>query len=147
MSVIGSSKCTNEENYLLQRLARGVLGTNNIDNGSRLYSAASRIGLGLTIGVTGTTSSIGELEQSRVIMVIGANPTVSAPVLANAIKRAVQYRGAKLLLIDPMQTKLSNFASLWLRPRVSTDVALVNGLAKVIIDERLINSSKIFGFY
>jgi len=137
LAILGSSKCTNEENYLLQRLARGVIGTNNIDNGSRLYSSASRVGLGWSIGFPGTTSLLDELERSAVIMVIGANPTTSAPVVGYSIKRAVKYRGAQLLLVDPRQTKLSAFAHLWLRPRIGTDVALLNGLAKVIIDERL----------
>ncbi len=139
LAILGSSKCTNEENYLLQRLARGVLGTNNIDNGSRLYSAASRVGLGWSIGFPGTTSSLDELEQSEVIMVIGANPDASAPAVGYAIKRAVKHRGAKLLLIDPQQTKLAPFAHLWLRPRVSTDVALINGLVRVIVNEKLLD--------
>jgi formate dehydrogenase alpha subunit len=139
LAVLGSSKCTNEENYLLQRLARGVLGTNNIDNGSRLYSSASRVGLGLTLGSPGTTNSLDDLEQSEVILVIGANPTSSAPIVGYAIKRAVRYKGAKLLLVDPQQTKLSSFAHLWLRPKIGTDVALVNGLARVIVAEGLLD--------
>jgi len=139
LAILGSSKCTNEENYLLQRLARGVLGTNNIDNGSRLYNSASRVGLGWSIGFPGTTSSLDELERSETIMVIGANPATSAPSVGYAIKRAVKYKGAKLLLVDPRQTKLTPFAHLWLRPRVGTDVALINGLAMVIIEERLLD--------
>ncbi|MFC1932416.1 formate dehydrogenase subunit alpha [Chloroflexota bacterium] len=139
LAILGSSKCTNEENYLLQRFARGVLGTNNIDNGSRLYSSASRVGLGWSIGFTGSTSSLDELERSEVIMVIGANPITSAPAVGYAIKRAVRYKGAKMLLVDPRQTRLAPFAHLWLRPKVGTDVALINGLASVIIDERLLN--------
>ncbi|MFC2002143.1 formate dehydrogenase subunit alpha [Chloroflexota bacterium] len=137
LAVLGSSKCTNEESYLLQRLTRGVLGTNNIDNGSRLYGSASRVGLGGSTGFPGTTSSLDDLEQSGVIMVIGANPAISAPVVGYAIKRAVRYRGAKLLLVDPRQTKLSQFAHLWLKPKLGTDVALIIGLAKVIVDEGL----------
>ena len=136
LAVFGSSKCTNEENYLLQRFARGVLGTNNIDNGSRLYSAASRTGLGASIGYAGTTGSLDALERSKVIMVIGANPEISAPVVAYAIKRAVRFKGAELIVIDPRDTPLTQFASLWLRPGVGTDVALLNGLARVIIDEK-----------
>jgi len=137
LAILGSSKCTNEENYLLQRLARGALGTNNIDNGSRMYSSASRVGLGWSIGLPGTTNSLDGLEQSEVIMVIGANPDASAPVVAYAIKRAVRYKGAQLLLVEPRQTKLSAFAHRWLRIKIGTDIALINGLAKVIIDERL----------
>ncbi len=139
LAVLGSSKCTNEENYLLQRFARCVLGTNNIDNGSRLYNPATRTGLGASIGFPGTTNYLSALEQSEVIILIGANPTSSAPVLGYAIKRAVKYKGAKLILIDPRQTKLSSLACLWLRPKVSTDVTLLNSLAKVIIDEGLLD--------
>jgi formate dehydrogenase alpha subunit len=136
LAVFGSSKCTNEENYVLQRFARDVLGTNNIDNGSRLYNAASRRGLGATIGYTGTTGSLDSLEKSRVIMVIGADPEISAPAVAYAIKRAARFKGAELIVIDPRQTQLTRFARLWLQPAVGTDIALLNGLAKVIIDEK-----------
>ena len=139
LAIFGSSKCTNEENYLLQRLARGVLGTNNIDNGSRLYSPASRIGLGASIGYPGTTSSLDALERSQVIMVIGANPSASAPAVAYAIKRAVKYKGVKLLVIDPRETRLVPFTNYWLRPGIGTDIVLLNALARVIIDEKLID--------
>jgi len=141
LAVLGSSKCTNEENYLLQRFARSVLGTNNIDNGSRLYNSASRVGLGSSLGFSGTTNYLSDLEQSELILVIGADPGSSAPAVGYAIKRAVKYKNAKLILIDPRQTKLSLFAHLWLRPEVGTDVALINGLAKVIIDEGLLDEA------
>lgn len=139
LAVLGSSKCTNEENYLLQRFARCVLGTNNIDNGSRLYSAASRVGLGWAVGFPGTTTSLDDLEQSDVILVIGADLTSSAPVIGYAVKRAVKYKGAKLILIDPRQTRLASHAHIWLRPRIGTDLALLNGLAQVIVAEDLID--------
>jgi len=139
LAVLGSSKCTNEENYLLQRFARCVLGTNNIDNGSRLYNAASRVGLGSCVGFSGTTDYLNDLEESDVIMVIGADPVCSAPAAGYAIKRAVKYKGAKLILVDPRETGLASFAHLWLRPNVGTDVALINGLAKVIVDEGLVD--------
>ncbi|NWF77466.1 MAG: formate dehydrogenase subunit alpha [Chloroflexi bacterium] len=139
LAVLGSSKCTNEENYLLQRFARAVLGTNNIDNGGRLYTSASRVGLGSSLSFSGTTNYLSDLEQTELILVIGADPDSSAPAVSYAIKRAVKQRGVKLLLIDPRQTKLTLFARLWLRPKVGTDVALINGLAKVIIDEGLLD--------
>jgi formate dehydrogenase alpha subunit len=139
LAVLGSSKCTNEENYLLQRFARSVLGTNNIDNGGRLYNSASRVGLGSSLSFSGTTNYLSNLEQTELILVIGADPNASAPVVAYAIKRAVKQRDVKLLLIEPRQTKLSLFAHLWLRPEFGTDVALLNGLARVIIDEGLLD--------
>lgn len=137
LAVLGSARCTNEEAYILQRFARAVLGTGNIDNGSRLYSAASRLGLGWNLGLRGTTSSLSNLEHSEVILVIGANPTASAPAVGYALKRALKRNGAKLILVDPQQTKLSRFAHIWIRPRIGTDVALLNGLGRVVVTEGL----------
>ena len=139
LALLGSPKCTNEENYLFQKLARTVMGTNNIDNGSRLCSAAGIAGIGSAVGFPGTTNSIDALEKSDAIVVIGADLSSSAPIVGYAVKRAVRYTGAKLLLVDPRQTKLASFAYLWLRPRVGTDMALINGMARVIITEGLFN--------
>ncbi|MBM4452236.1 MAG: formate dehydrogenase subunit alpha, partial [Chloroflexi bacterium] len=107
LAVLGSSRCTNEDNYLLQRFARCVLGTNNIDNGSRLYGFA---------GFGGSTKPIGDIEEAQVILVIGADPTSSAPLVGYAIRRAVRQRGAKLVVVDPRQTVLASWAHLWLQP-------------------------------
>lgn len=136
---LGSSKCTNEENYLLQRYARCVIGTNNIDNGSRMYSAASTLGLGAVVGFPGTTSLLDSLDKSEVILTVGANLASSAPAVDYAVRRAVKYRGARLLLVDPQRTRLSPFADIWMRPKIGTDVALINGLANVIINENLLD--------
>ncbi|UCC17142.1 MAG: formate dehydrogenase subunit alpha, partial [Dehalococcoidales bacterium] len=136
IAVLGSSKCTNEDNYILQKFARCVLGTNNIDNGSCLYNAPSREGLGWSIGFPLSTSSLSELEQSEVIIVIGANPAASAPAVSHAIKRAVKNNGAKLLVIDPCHTGLTEFAQIWLKNRIGTDTALINGIAKIILDNK-----------
>jgi len=143
LAVFGSSKCTNEENYLLQRFARCVLSTNNIDNGSRLYNAATHVGLWETVGCRGTTNSFDDLERSQVILVIGTDPTSSAPLVEYAIKRAVKRNGAELLLIDPRQTKLVSWANLWLRPKVGTDLALIDGMVKVIIDEKMLDKEHV----
>ncbi|MEW6034766.1 MAG: molybdopterin-dependent oxidoreductase, partial [Chloroflexota bacterium] len=135
MAILGSSKCTNEENYLLQKLARTVLGTNNIDNGSRLYGGPSHART--TPGVPGTVNAVEDIERSDVILVVGSDPTVSAPLIGYAIKRAVRQRGAKLLLVEPRGTRLTRFAHLWLRARPGTDVCLINGLARAAIEEGL----------
>jgi formate dehydrogenase alpha subunit len=143
LAVFGSSKCTNEENYLLQRFTRCSLGTNNIDNGSRIYNADSYTNLGKTFGFLDTTSSLDNLDKSQVILVIGANASSSSPLVGYAIKRAAKYKGTKLILIDPQQIKLSLFAHIWLQPRVGTDIVLLNGLAKITIDEGLLNKDYI----
>jgi len=139
LAILGSSRCTNEENYLLQRFARCVLGTNNIDNGSRIYNTCGHSGNGYSAPASHDINHLGVLEQSDVIVVIGANPTSSAPSVGYAIKRAVKYKGARLILIDPRQTGLSSLAHLWLRPRIGSDVALLNSMAKVVIDEGLLD--------
>ena len=137
LAVLGSSKCTNEENYLLQKFARAVLGTNNIDNGGHLYNAASRAGLGEAFGFPASTNLIDDMEQSGVILLIGADPAVSAPLVSYAIKRAVKYKGAKLLLVNPQQTKLNALAHLWLCPKAGTEAVLIDGLMRIIINEEL----------
>ena len=136
IAVLSSSKCTNEDNYLLQKFTRCVLGTNNIDNGSCMYNAPSREGLGWSIGFPLSTNTLSELEQSEAIIVIGANPAASAPAVSYAIKRAVKNSGAKLIVIDPCYTGLTRFAQVCLKPSIGTDIALINGVAKVILDNK-----------
>jgi predicted molibdopterin-dependent oxidoreductase YjgC len=143
IAVFGSSKCTNEDNYVLQKFTRCVLGNNNIDNGSRLYGAAGYTGLGQTLGYPGTTNSLNALEYSEVILIIGANTSDSAPLVDYAIKRTVRNNGAKLVVIDPRCTKLASWAHLWLRPAFGTDAALINGIAKEIIEQGLHNEEHI----
>ena len=135
LAVLGSPAGTNEENYLLQRFARCVLGTPNIDNGARLHRAPSYTGLGGTLGYPGTIGTISDIECAEVILVVGADPAASAPAVGYAIKRAVTRKGARLLLLEPRKTQLARFANLWLRPRPGTDIALLNGLAALIVSE------------
>jgi formate dehydrogenase alpha subunit len=137
LALLASSTLTNEESYLLQRFARSVLGTNNIDNASRLHGAVSTAGLGAAVGFPGTTNDLDALEHSNVIMVVGADLASSAPIVAYAVKRAARHHGAEIILIDSQKTSLAPFASLWLRPRIGTDTALANGMASVIVSEGL----------
>jgi formate dehydrogenase alpha subunit len=139
LAVLGSPSGTNEENYLLQRFARCVLGTPNIDNGARLHRAPSYTGIGGTLGYPGTIGTITDIECAEVILVAGADPAASAPAVAYAIKRAVTRKGALLLLLEPRKTQLARFAHLWLRPRPGTDIALINGLAASILGEGLVD--------
>lgn len=140
LAVFGSSKCTNEENYLLQRFARTVLKTNNIDNGSSPYNLTIRAGLGDTTGYLSTTNLLEALEEADLILVIGADLSVTAPRAAYAVKRAVRNGQAKLVLIEPRQTKLASFAHRWLRPEPGSEALLLNGMARVIIEEDLYNA-------
>jgi formate dehydrogenase major subunit len=132
----GSAKGSNEEAYLFQKLVRAGFGGNNVDHCTRLCHASSVAALLETIGSGAVTAPFSECAHSDVIVVIGANPTVNHPVAATFIKNAAK-RGAKLVVIDPRGQTLSRHATHSLRFRPGTDVALLNALIHVIIEEEL----------
>jgi len=138
--VIASAKCTNEENYVMQKFARAVLGTNNIDHCARLCHAPSVAGLVQSFGSGAMTNSIDEAEGAACIFAIGTNTSVSHPVIGLRIKKAVQ-NGARLIVANPMKIDLCRFADIWLRLRPGTDVALLMGMMRIIVDEGLLDSS------
>ena len=134
---LSSAKCTNEENYLFQKLVRGTFGTNNVDHCARLCHASTVAGLVRAFGSGAMTNSIDELEHADCIFVTGSNTTEAHPVLALRIKWAVQQHGAKLIVADPRAIDLVRFARLHVRQRCGTDVALFNAMMQVIIAEDL----------
>ena len=136
LGVLSSAKCTNEENYLLQKLARAAIGTNNVDHCARLCHASTVAGLARAFGSGAMTNSIDDLEQSDCLFVIGSNTTECHPIIGSGIKRAVR-RGATLIVADPRAIELTEFAALHLRQRNGTDVALINAMMHVILDEHL----------
>ncbi len=140
---LGSSRCTNEENYLFQKLARAALGTNNIDHSGRLQASPSPSIFGPALGWGAMTDPIAHLEECKCILVIGANPEETAPIVAYQIKRAVRFKQAQLILLDPRWTKLAPFARPWLRPRLGTDAALILGFLRAILDEGLWERKKV----
>ncbi len=140
VAFIASAKCTNEENYVMQKFARAVLGTNNIDHCARLCHAPSVAGLVQSFGSGAMTNSIEEIEDAACILAIGTNTTVSHPVIGLEIKKATQ-NGAKVIVANPREIDLCRFADLWLRLRPGTDVALLMGMMRVIVDEGLLDSS------
>ena len=95
LAFISSSKCTNEESYLMQKLARAVIGTNNMDNCSRYCQAPATMGLFRTVGYGGDSGSIHDIEQAGLVVIIGSNTAESHPVLATRVKRAHKLRGAE----------------------------------------------------
>ncbi len=132
-----SSKCTNEENFLMQKLVRCVFGTNNVDNCARLCHASTVAGLKKSFGSGAMTNSISEVELSDVILVTGSNTTEAHPVIGSLIKRAVKYGNTKLIVVDPRKLELVRFADVWLRQKNGTDVAWLNGMMNVILEEGL----------
>jgi formate dehydrogenase alpha subunit len=132
-----SARVTNEENYLFQKFMRAAIGTNNVDHCARLCHASTVAGLATTFGSGAMTNSIDEAEFQKTIFVIGSNTTEQHPVIGMKIKKAVRQHGAKLIVADPREIDLVNFAALWLRQKPGTDVALINGMMNVIISEGL----------
>jgi len=136
-AVLSSAKMTNEENYLVQKLARAGLGTNNIDHCARLCHSSTVAGLGEVFGSGAMTNSIADIEKADVFLVTGSNTTESHPVLSSRVKRAVTRHGAKLIVADPRRIPLVDFAHVWLRQNLGTDIAWINGMMSVILEEGL----------
>lgn len=133
-----SAKATNEENYLLMKLARAVFGTNNIDHCARLCHSSTVTGLAETFGSGAMTNSISCFDQSDVIFVIGSNTTEQHPLIGSRILNAARS-GTKLIVADNRQIRLARQAELHLRHKNGSDVALLNGIMHVIIAEGLAN--------
>ena len=136
IACLSSAKSTNEENYLMQKFARAVIGTNNVDHCARLCHASTVAGLASSFDSGAMTNSIAEIENADVILITGSNTTESHPIIARRVKRAVR-KGANLIVVDPRETTITKFATLWLRQNPGTDVAWLNGLMHVIIEEGL----------
>jgi len=140
LAVISSAKCTNEENYVMQKFARAVLGTNSIDHCARLCHAPTVAGLVQSFGSGAMTNSIDEVGQAACILAIGTNTTETHPVTALQVKRAVN-NGAKLIVANPREIDLCRFAAVWLQHSPGTDVALLMGMMRVIVDESLADTA------
>lgn len=139
LAVFQSAKCSNEENYLLQRLFRGAIGTNNVDHCTRLCHSSSVSAMQRAMNTSAASGSMREVEtESEVIFILGANTTESHPVFGAAIKRAVK-RGAKLIVADPRRIELAQRAHIHLQPLPGTDVALLNGMLHHILELKLEN--------
>ncbi len=134
---LSSAKCTNEENYLFQKFIRTCFGNNNVDHCARLCHAPTVAGLVKAFGSGAMTNSIEEVLGTDVIFVTGSNTTENHPIIAMYIKQAIASNGAELIVADPRKIDLVDNASVWLRQRGGTDVALLNGLMNIIIEEKL----------
>ena len=140
VAAFACAKATNEDNYVLQKWIRAVIKTNNIDHCARLCHAGSVTGLQLAIGSSAMSNSIAEMAHLDTFIVTGSNTTETHPVISLFLKRAVRQNGAKLIVIDPRQIELTDFATLWLRQRPGTDVAVFQAMAHVIVNEDLVNA-------
>ena len=138
---ITSSRCTNEETYLVQKLVRAAFGNNNVDTCARVCHSPTGYGLKTTLGESAGTQTFASVAESDVIVVIGANPTDGHPVFASRLKRRVR-EGAKLIVADPRRIDLVDGphvkADYHLQLRPGTNVALINALAHVVVSEQLV---------
>ncbi len=142
VGVITSSRCTNEETYLVQKLTRAVFGNNNTDTCARVCHSPTGYGLGQTFGTSAGTQDFDSVEETDVAVVIGANPAAGHPVFASRLKKRLR-QGAKLIVIDPRRTEMVQSAHIkaehHLALRPGTNVAVVTALAHVIVTEGLMD--------
>jgi len=134
-----SAKCTNEENYLFQKLIRMAFKTNNVDHCARLCHAPTAAGLARTTGSGAMTNSISDLAGAECILIIGSNAAESHPVIMGEIYRAAD-RGATVIVIDPRETAVAQNAHLHLRINPGTDIPLLSGMMRHIVDTGLLNT-------
>jgi formate dehydrogenase major subunit len=140
VGAVSSSRCTNEEIFLVQKFARAVLGNNNIDNCARICHSPTQFGLTNTIGWGAASQHFDSILQADVIVVVGANPTEGHPVFGSLLKRRVR-EGAKLIVIDPRRTETVDSAhckaAVHLALRPGTNVAVLDSIAHVVVREKL----------
>ena len=136
-AAISSSRCTNEENYLMQKFARVVMGTNSIDNCSRVCHSPSAYALNNALGTGAGTNSFQDVHLSDVLMIVGANPTEAHPVFGSRMRQAV-LAGCKLIVLDPRNTELARWADIHIPLKPGSNVAVINALQHVLIFENLI---------
>ena len=135
----GSAKGSNEEAYLFQKLVRTGFGSNNVDHCTRLCHASSVAALLEGIGSGAVSNPVMDVTQAAVVIVIGANPTVNHPVAATFIKNAMKH-GTKVIVMDPRRSELARTAYRYLQFKPDTDVALLNAMMHVIIEENLVDA-------
>ncbi len=134
---ISSSRCTNEENYLMQKFIRAVVGTNNIDGCARVCHSPTALGMQRTFGTGAATNSIDDLKDTNCTMIIGANPTDAHPVTGAKLKQFAMKTGNVSIVIDPRRTELARYATYHIPLRPGTNVAVLNMMMHYIIKEGL----------
>jgi len=140
IGLLSSAKCTNEENYLMMKLARAAVGTNNVDHCARLCHASTVAGLAAAFGSGAMTNSIPEVADAPCLLITGSNTIEQHPLIGARVLEA-KRKGARLIVVDPRETLLSEHADFFLRQKPGTDVAWLNAFMHVIIREDLCDRS------
>jgi len=133
---LASAKATNEDGFVIQKLTRLVMGTNNVDHCTRLCHSPSVEAMLVSMGSGATSNSYQDYEEAGCLLVVGADASANHPVIAIRFRHAVT-RGARLVVVNPKRVELCDQADLWIRQKPGTDVALFNAMARVILDEGL----------
>jgi len=136
VGILTSAKCLNEENYLMNKLARQVIGTNNIDHCARLCHASTVAGLATSFGSGAMSNSMEDVAKfAQAALIIGSNTTEQHPVFGTMLRRAASQRGLKIVVADPRKIDITEFAVLHLRQNSGSDIALINGLMYIILEK------------
>ncbi len=138
IAFLSSCRCSNEENYLMQKLARTAGGTNNIDQCATTCHAPTIAGLTSAFGSGAMTNSVAEIKDCKVLFIIGSNPTEAHPIIGLEMKKAMK-RGAKLIVCDPRKTWMARRADIHIQHRPGSDNMLINALMNYIVEKKLYN--------
>lgn len=134
-AALASAKATNEDGYVMQKFVRAVMGTHSVDHCTRLCHSPSVEAMLVSLGSGATSNSYLDYEEAGCLMVVGSDSSSNHPVIAVRFRKAVQERGARLIVVNPKRIDLCDYADLWLCQNPGTDVALFNGLARIVLDE------------
>ncbi|MEB2302408.1 formate dehydrogenase subunit alpha [Lysinibacillus xylanilyticus] len=132
---ISSSKITNEENYLIQKMARQLFETNDVDNCSRYCQSPATDGLLRTVGIGGDAGTIKDIAKAGLVIIVGANPAEGHPVLATRVKRAHKLHGQKLIVADVRKHEMAERSDIFMRPKQGTDQVWLMAVTKYMIDQ------------
>ena len=134
-----SARVSNEDNYVMQKLIRCAVGTNNTDHCARLCHMPSVYALRQAVGSSAPSDSAQDIGMATAFLAVGSNPTVAHPVISSRVLRAKYERGAKIIAVDPRRTELAGHADVWLQLKPGSNVALLTSIAQVIVEEGLAN--------
>lgn len=136
---ITSARATNEDNYVFQKMIRCAFGTNNIDHCARLCHMASAVALKNAVGSSAPSASAPDVRLATAFIIVGSNTTETHPVISSQVFKAKYESGAKIVVVDPRRIEMVDHADVWLRPKAGTNVAVLNGIAHIILKEGLAN--------
>jgi len=139
IGILASARATNEENYLIQKFARVVIGTNNVDSCARVCHTPTAAAMKAMLGTGAATNSFDDIEEARTLFVFGANPLENHPIVGARIRQCVLRGKASLIVVDPRKTELARIATIHLALRPGTNVPLLNAMANVIVMEGLVD--------